>query len=228
MRLSVSAPLAPRLNVCPNCETRLPRVRHAEAWVEQALDGGWMAAYRIMVKGGRPLVAEVRLFPHDRAETRGPGKWSEDAPDVPAEGVPGAALRALRLQVPLERFPKFLRGVEHDPKFATQLLGGHGIPVGSKVARRRPGRGGRPDSFYLAWAVAYVERLAAGSLRPVKDLAENPPTAIKGYVSDGSVTSEATVRDIIHRARERDLLTRSPKGRPGGELSSKAQRMLKP
>lgn len=95
------------------------------------------------------------------------------------------------------------------------------------MRRRRPGRRGRTDSYYLVWAVAYVERLAAGSRRPVKDLTERPPKVIRGYVSDGEATSEATVRDIIHQARVRGLLTGSPAGRPGGELTPKATQMLK-
>ena len=38
----------------------------------------------------------------------------------------------------------------------------------------------------------------------------------QGYVSDGLVASPATVRDVIHQARVRGLLTESPPGRPVG------------
>jgi hypothetical protein len=117
--------------------------------------------------------------------------------------------------------------MERDPDFAQRLFSGHGIKLGSQMQRRRPGRAGRTDSFYLVWAEAYVERLAAGSRRPVMDLAEHPPRPIRGYVSNESEVSAATVRDFIHQARERGLLTRSPAGRPGGELTPKARRMLK-
>ncbi len=187
-----------------------------------------MAAYRLVVKSGRPLVAEVRLLPNDPGEPSRSGRWSEDPLAVPPDGIPGRALRALKLGVPLKRFSGFLRGLERDPTFEKQLLGAFGIPPGSKIVRRRPGRAGRPDSFYLVWAVAYVKRLATGSRRPVKDLAEHPPKDIRGYVSDGNVTSVATVRDVIHQARVRDLLTDSPPGRPGGELTPKAKQMLRP
>jgi hypothetical protein len=172
-------------------------------------------------------VCEIRLFPDDHMPDHAPGRWSNNPSAIPPEGVPGRALGALRLRTPLERFPRFLRDIERDPAFAKQLLGGHGIPLESVVAKRRPGRAGRRDSFYLPFAVAYVKRLAEGSSRPVMDLAEHPPRAIKGYVSDGSHMSEATVRDFIHQARERGLLTRSPAGRAGGELTRKAERMLK-
>jgi hypothetical protein len=227
VRLSVSAPLVPRLDACPKCGARLPRVRRADAWVEQTIEGGWMVAYRLVVKSGRPVLAEVRLFPNDPGEPSGSGRWSEDPSAVPPEGIPGRALRAIKLGVPLKRFSGFLRGLERNPTFAKQLLGPFGIQPGSKIVRRRPGRAGRLDSFYLAWAAAYVEQLAAGSRRPVRDLAEHPPKVIRGYVSDGNVTSVATVRDFIHQARVRDLLTDSPPGRAGGELTPKAKQMLK-
>jgi len=227
VHLVVSFPLRRPIDACPKCGATLPRVRRAETWVEEQLEGGWIAAYRLMAKAGRPLVAEVRLFPDDPPKSRGTGRWSEEPSAIPSEGVPGRALRALRLKVPLELFPRFLRSLERDRKLAKQMLGGHGIKLGSEMRRRRPGRAGRTDSYYLVWAVAYVKRLAAGSRRPVKDLTEHPPKVITGYVSDGDVTSEATVRDLIHQARVRGLLTGSPAGRPGGELTPKAERMLK-
>jgi hypothetical protein len=180
-----------------------------------------------MMKSDRPVVAEVRLFPEDPTASRGPGQWSGQASAVPSEGIPGRALRDLRLTLALERFSGFLRQIERDPNLAKQLLSAHGIPLGARPAKRRPGRAGREDAYYLIFAVAYIERLAEGSRRPIQDLAERPPKAIKGYVSDGLVASPATVRDIIHQARVRGLLTGSPPGRPGGELTPKAKDMLK-
>jgi hypothetical protein len=226
LRLSVSAPLAPRLDTCPTCGNSLPRVRRAQTWVEHRLEGGWVAAYRLMVKGGRPVVAEARLHPDAPPGEAHSGGWSEEASDVPPEGIPGRALKELRLRTPLSHFSQFLHQLKRDRKFATQISRSFGIPVGSEMARRRPGRPGRPDSYYLAWAKAYVERLAEGSRRPVKDLVEHPPVRISGYISDGGEISEATIRDLVHEARERGLLTRSPKGRPGGELTPKARQIL--
>ena len=223
VRLSVFAPLR-HLDACPYCDSKLPRETRREIWVEQSIEPGWVGAYRLMVKAGRLIVAEVRLLPDTG---QGAGRWSEDAPDVPPEGVPSRALRALSPSVPKDRFPRFLLEIgKKYPAIAKQLLGRHGVTLGTEMASRRPGRTGRPDSYYLAWAEAYVERLAAGSRRPIKDLAERPPRAIKGYVSDGAHVSEATVRDLIHQARARDLLTPSPIGRAGGELTPKAIRML--
>ena len=60
----------------------------------------------------------------------------------------------------------------------------------------------------------------------MKDLAEDPPVRIRGYLSDATFTSVATVRDIIHEARSRGLLTDTPTGRAGGELTPRAEQML--
>lgn len=225
LHMSVSASLRP-VDACPHCGKQLPRVRRAETWVEQRVEGAWIAAYRLMVKAGRPLVAEVRLFP-DTSRSRGAGRWNKEASSVPSEGVPGRAIGRLRLAVPLHHFRAFSRKILRDPTLAEQLLRSHGIPFATEIARRRPGRAGRPDSFYLGWAVAYVDRLAAGSLSPIRDLAADPPEEITGYVSDGRTVSEATVRDLIHQARTRGLLTRSPIGRAGGELTPKAEQLLR-
>jgi hypothetical protein len=214
---------------CPRCNAILPRDRHQEVWVEVPVTGGWIAAYRLVVKKRRPVVGEVRLFPEHPPEFRDAGRWSGEPSAIPAEGIPGGALRALRLKDPLELFPKFLKNWErqHGAATANRVLGRHGLSIRSELARKRPGRAGRSDTFYLPWAAAYVERLGAGSRHPVKDLAAHPPAVIEGYVSRRGSASEATVRDLIHQARERGLLTRSPPGRPGGELTPKAERLIR-
>src|SRR5438552_4074721 len=88
--------------VCPKCDFPLPRGRVTENWVEDHLDGGWIAAYRLMMKGPRPVVAEVRLFPDDASPSRSPGRWTEDVSALPPEGIPAHAMRAVRLKVPRE------------------------------------------------------------------------------------------------------------------------------
>jgi transposase-like protein len=77
----------------------------------------------------------------------------------------------------------------------------------------RPGRRGRPDVFYAELAKQYVDLLAEGST-PTKDLAER-----LGY-------SASSIRDLIHQARRRGLLTRASKGLAGGELTENARRLL--
>lgn len=77
----------------------------------------------------------------------------------------------------------------------------------------RPGRKGRPDVFYALLAAQYVELLKTTST-PTKDLSE-----LRNY-------SASSTRDFLNQARTRGLLTRSAKGRAGGELTEKARELL--
>jgi hypothetical protein len=92
-----------------------------------------------------------------------------------------------------------------------------GIPLDidlEEFARNpRPGRRGRPDAFYARLAAQYVELLKTSST-PTKDLAET-----RNY-------SPSSTRDFLNQARTRGLLTRSAKGRAGGELTEKARELL--
>ncbi len=133
---------------------------------------------------------------------------------------PGRALGKLRLKDPHTKFPELHSSWEDQ----------HGEAATHKVFRRFGfSRRARPEDFYLAWAVAYAERIRAGSRTPIKDLARRPQVRIEGYVSRRGPTGAAgTVRDIVHRARTRGLLTESAVGRAGGELTAKAMRLLRP
>src|SRR5207248_2775684 len=101
----------PQRFVCPTCQSRLPFRRRDEMWIEVPIEGGWIAAYRIVVKRRRPVVAEVRLFPSP-SDQQVPGSWSGAKEDVPARGVPGRALRALRLNDPMGVFPQVIANFE--------------------------------------------------------------------------------------------------------------------
>ena len=81
------------------------------------------------------------------------------------------------------------------------------------ASNRHPGRRGRRDEFYAEWAAKYVSKCATSS-SPNADLA-----AEHGY-------SVHTITDFVRKARERDLLTDGPKGRPGGALTQKAMALL--
>lgn len=207
------------LKSCPKCRRRLPVSRRPEGWVQQPLGDGWVASYRLMVKEGRPVIAEVRIHLDDG---RGQGNWSEAPADLPGEGVPAQALRRLGLKVAKEQFAAFHRELERDREFAT-LVPPSTYALGSALHSRRPGRKGHPESFYVLFALAYLDRLGKGSAHPIKDLAARPPVRISGYVSGRNVTSEASVRDIIHQARRKGFLTSSPPGRAGGHLTPKAK-----
>ncbi len=181
----------------------------------------------MVVRARSPIVAEVRLFPEGSARPH-PGRWSEQAGDVPAGGVPGRALRALRLRDPIELFPRIVANWErrHGAGSAMKVLGRFGTSKTKAIVPRRPGRAGRSDDFYAVWAVAYLERVRAGSRHPAKDLAARPPFRLKGDLPDAGGASVNTVRDILQEARRRGLLSSPPRGTSGGELTEKAERIL--
>jgi hypothetical protein len=79
----------------------------------------------------------------------------------------------------------------------------------------RPGRAGHPDKLYASVASMYAYALDQGSHHPVVDVAERMRL------------SRARVRDLLHEARRRGLLTSPPQGHAGGELTARADEILK-
>jgi len=99
-----------------------------------------------------------------------------------------------------------------DPVVALRL----GDRWGARV-KPKPGRQGRTDLFYAVAALDYVRALEAAPSTPVRWLVEKAP---------GGVTADE-LRGRIRRARERGLLTNTPKRHPGGELTDKAKTVLR-
>jgi hypothetical protein len=228
LRLSERLEPMPGTVVCPSCGERLPTVLKKEAWIELRVQKGWAAAYRLVMRRGRPVVAELRVFPSERRRDVA-GRWSEDPGSVPAEGVPGSALRRLKVSDAIRLFGRFVRTWEerYGTETTERVFGRHGFRPRALRVAKRPGRAGRPDEFYARWAAAYVERLAAGSGHPVSDLATRPPVRIEGFDLSDVIQSRNTVRAIIQEARRRGLLSAGPAGRAGGELTDKAVHILR-
>jgi hypothetical protein len=91
----------------------------------------------------------------------------------------------------------------------------HGLdPDEDFVAVRRPGRRGRDDRPYALWAWRYVEKCKT-TRRPYPELAEDHP----GF-------SIRTIRDLVSKARRRELLTEGSQGKTGGSLTPKAEQLL--
>jgi hypothetical protein len=78
----------------------------------------------------------------------------------------------------------------------------------------RVGRRGRDDLYYARWAAAYVGALARSG-RPVEDLAARHNL------------SASQIRNLMYACRRRGMLTASPRGRAGGELTPRAVALLK-
>jgi hypothetical protein len=126
---------------------------------------------------------------------------------MPAGGVTADVLRLIKTQ-PL------YDAIAQDGGFDA-VLAWKGIdPDGDFLAMRRPGRRGRDDTFYAAWAARYVA-VCATTRRPYAVLVRDHPDH-----------SERTIRDFVHKARSRGLLLGGSAGRSGGRLSAKAERLL--
>lgn len=181
-------------------------LRREECWTEIPLGkrGEWTAACRLVSQRGTPVVAEVRIYPHDKdAKHRCPGEWSGEFAGnnaiVPPGGIQAALLRSIKLRLP----PKAWR------HFYSQW--------GTKVReerKRRPGAG-RPDIDYARLARRYVE------------LWPKNRNVLQSIAREMKETT-AHVRDMVFRARELDLLT-GPRNRgmPGGVLTDKAKALLR-
>jgi hypothetical protein len=133
-----------------------------------------------------------------------------DATKVPEGGVTALLLR----DVPIGRLPGLMAAAPGSRMDQLVRLTMGNQAAEAFHAKRRPGRRGRPDLFYAQWAAMYVRELRLTPKAPVKALATKENYA------------EATVREFIHTARQRELLTRSRRGQSGGQLTPKALALL--
>lgn len=202
-------------------------------YVVLPLDEHWDSYVRFTAEDGHPVITELRILPtlmdqplNGIIPTFDGGDWRPDAPDggdwrpdAPEGGLTSRALRRVHLGRALElAYEQLERWLDRDQR--------SGRPMPSKFTReavsapRRPGSKGRDDRFYVAVASLYVEALERGSRRPVVDAAQELSAKRRG------VFEPAYVRDVLHVARQRGLLSRPPKGRAGGQLTDKARALL--
>lgn len=214
--------------------------RETGLW-EQVRLGEWDAYVRFEAQDGHPVIAELRILPrpHSTREEAWVEEWFKmperlnpelvtwegprpKAPDTPSGGLTARNLRKLTVGRALSAAYRHLGGLfRHDP--APDSLLGQSIQCFAAQAvsePRQPGRRGREDAFYAHVASAYVEAITQGSRRPVKDAALALSKAWSGTYED------TYIRDLLGEARRRGLLTRPPKGRAGGELTTKGRQAL--
>jgi hypothetical protein len=74
-------------------------IQDIAVWLDVPLSDDWNAAYRLIGQSGRPVVAELRVYPAGGA-LRGHRLWEGDIPGVPAEapkgGITARLLRRLK------------------------------------------------------------------------------------------------------------------------------------
>lgn len=186
-----------------------PRPVKNEAWVEQALPGGWSAFLRVINQGGRPVVAEVRVVP--KTPEAKPGGWSESAEDVPRGGLTQRGqLRRVRLEEALQLAVRdATRAVERGYSIA------HFGAREDWAMRTRQGGGRRLTDEGLARLVqGYLDLVGAHEPMPVVELARR-----RGMTT-------AAVRERLRKAKARDLFEPLAPGRAGGELTAKGLALL--
>lgn len=218
MRL-VLAPVSPstyakpkhRVDVQQLVEVGAEGMAVLERWVWLELEGGYVAAARTTTLDGRPVIAEIRLFPaasreHDRFRKA----WTGEITEVPSGGVTTEVIRSVRL--------RSMRELEHGAARALGLAETIDYVPLPEIPRR-PGRAGVPLQQDARVAHAYVHELAAGSRGVISRTAERLST-------HGTTLTPAYVRKSIARCRSKGLLTQTRQGRGGGELTDAARAIL--
>jgi hypothetical protein len=228
--------------------SQLVWVLPTERWVRGPLGEHWQFACRAVDDRGTQTIAELRVFPR-----LGDSVLIQDELDepldliqtLPAGGLTARVLRQLNIGafgpmmdamatevrqiVALMRqgmeqeneTPEGLEALGSELDWSNAVGSGPAIPRAQWqkelrwLRRHVGGRQRIPDGHYAAIAQRYVEVIRNGERHPVKRVAEelrwNTPR----------------VRDAIHHARRRGLLTCSPKqGVMGGHLTEKAIALL--
>jgi hypothetical protein len=195
-----------------------------QVWVEGALppEGFWFVAALFVLHRDRFVIAELRVFPgrgfqritrrrDGTIKARVPpiGEWSRDLgvpDDMPTAGITKRLLNSVAFhKLALEAQTRLADVVADKPAVAT-----FGDTLSLNEAAQRPGRRRRPDAYYLIWAERYVEALGRGSTKPNEDVAKR------------TRRHPTEVRDLVHEARIRGLLTRGERGKASGQLTPKA------
>jgi hypothetical protein len=199
------------------------------AWVEQTIAPGWVAAYRLGIADGHPVVAEIRIFPDvwPAGTARPRGSWAGSFLGLAVTGVPrggvgmktvrkirgGEALRyALELigQVRLSRLVSY----EWAPPSllsAADLAVGRQWEVARGAAPARLNGSKRIDDLTLAKLAQRFVRLKHSVKAVCRELG----------------LEDSTVRSRLMLARDRGLLTKSGKsGVRGGVLTRTGEEVL--
>ncbi len=179
-------------------------VEHEGVWVEEKIKGGWYARARMVVQGGRAVVAELRLCAIDK---------------TPVGGVTQEVVR----RVPLGSYGPYLLAYKSFTKDSgigglRQLFAAAAPQLGRLRVNERPRprrTTGRDDLFYARLASQYVATIEGGSRAPIKVLA-----AKRGE-------QDARMRDMVREARVRGLLSFGRSGVRGGELLPPAKKLLR-
>lgn len=204
---------------CSTCGSEIREKATEETWLELPLPGGeWIAAYRLMPEDGREVVAELRVFPNEPGRPR-VGQWSAErlgnSAQVPPGGLGARLLRTVKVADHLVNLPRSMK--RPGSAGLAKVLAQQGFTdLGPDSLH---GRRGHSDLFYAQVARDYVSLLDEHAPKPIRALMSKLKDA-------GRPLSEAAVRDLVRRARQRGLLTGTTRGKPGGRLTQRAIALL--
>lgn len=203
-----------------------------DVWVESTIESepDWIAACRISIQDGRPVIAELRVFPAE-ADRPEPGQWSAEylgrEASVPVGGLTTRAVRAVRLGYDVRAVDALVaraREVLPAALSAAGLYGAFGLgdatgtpSIGPRSST--PGARGRPPvpvEAYAQLAASYAALVSAGAKNPVQVLAKRLRL------------SAAQVRSRLNKARHRfGFLEPGVRGNAGGQLRPQVNAFLK-
>jgi hypothetical protein len=192
-------------------------------WVQGPLspDGFWHVAVQFVLHRDEFVIAELRLFPGGKVQNvkyRGGkpvdhkpeiGTWSGDPDLLDGMPTPGITKRLLDSV----SFSKLL--AEARDRVA-EVYADHQDHIGmTQLHEATKRRRRRPDEDYLVWAERYDAVVQRGTRSPIADLAKRHRR------------TQASVRDLVHQARGRGLLSRGHGTQAGGRLTPKARDLRK-
>lgn len=182
------------------------------------LGDGWRLTLWLGDQAGRTVVTELRLHPDEGSAVQAahqPPGWSHSEQTrfhvMPTGGITARTLKNLTLG---RHIGAARAAVARKLRIEGQLREGtfemHEVAAAMPAAGRR----GRPDAFYAHLAQEYLQTVRAGSPAPLVEIANRM----------GSNANTVAAR--IKEARRRGLLSRTDRGRSGGELTDKARELL--
>lgn len=202
-------------------------------WIEAPIDADWVAAHRLIIQNGRPVIGEIRVFPRELAFDKETGKWLETRPtpgawsveergvdaEVPLGGITSGVLRGVRMGHHAEILRDYFKASAR--RLGRPLKKLLDSPFDGLAANPAAGRRGRP-----ATSIQEIARIAEKYVEKVNGLNRDPVR----LVAELEGMKVGRVRSMIHRARELGLLTRDAgprqQGRAGGQLTPRAQALV--
>jgi hypothetical protein len=206
------------------------RERGGGAWVEDVITDAhghrWTVDVWVAIQRWCLVVGEVRVFP-----AAGPPRitagypWKGTPNDIPRGGLE----RRLLVRVPVGRYVAVVMAraaaaaLVPGPKAGAITTQGMNLGwlnrilpgVETLAPRPRERRSvGRDDGYYARLALEYVQAIGGGSISPVNDVA-----AKRGEKAN-------RIRDQLHEARVRGLLSEGEAGKRGGYLLPRARQVL--